>query len=61
MDNQQSLNHNCIDSISDTLQRLRDAKPDDRSELARRYAVTITELEKVYAYFLAWVIEGDNG
>lgn len=58
--NQQQLNHNCIDAISDALQKLRDAKPDERNELARRYAVTITELEKVYAYFLAWVIEGDN-
>lgn len=58
--NQNELNHNCIDSIGDTLQKLRDAKPDERNELSRRYAVTITEMEKVYAYFLAWVIEGDN-
>ena len=26
-------------------------KPNDRSELDRRYAVTITEMEKVFAYF----------
>lgn len=58
--NQEQLNHNCIDSLLETLQKLRDAKPDERTELARRYAVTITEMEKVYAYFLAWVIEGSN-
>lgn len=58
--NQEQLNHNCIDSLLDTLQKLRDAKPDERTELARRYAVTITEMEKVYAYFLAWVIEGER-
>lgn len=56
--NQQELNYNCIDLLSDTLQALREAKPDERTELARRYTVTITEMEKVYAYFLAWVIEG---
>lgn len=28
---------------------LRSAKPDERSELARRYVVSITELEKVFA------------
>ncbi len=38
-----------------TLQRLRDAKPEERSELARRYAVTITEFEKVVAYFRVYV------
>lgn len=33
------------------------SKPEERSELARRYAVTITEMEKVYAYFMQYVIE----
>jgi len=43
--------------IEDTLKQLRNAKPDERSEKARRYAVTITEMEKVYAYFKTFVID----
>ena len=39
---------------------LKNAKPEDRSELARRYAVTITELEKVYSYFRVYVNEQLN-
>ena len=31
-------------------------KPLDRSEMARRYAVTITELEKAHAYFNTYVV-----
>lgn len=38
------------------LQKLRAAKPDDRSELARRYAVAITEMEKTLAYFHTFVV-----
>lgn len=38
------------------LRILRDNKPVDRNERARRYAVTITELEKVWAYFHTWII-----
>lgn len=34
---------------------LRADKPADRGELARRYAITITELEKVVAYFKTFV------
>lgn len=37
--------------LNNVLSALRAAKPNDRSELDRRYAVTITELEKVVAYF----------
>lgn len=36
---------------------LREAKPADRSPKARRYTVTITELEKVVAYFKTWVVD----
>jgi len=39
----------------DLLGALKDAKPEDRNELSRRFAVTITELEKAYAYFVALV------
>lgn len=38
------------------LKQLAKAKPDERSELARRYAVTITELEKVVAYYSVFVL-----
>lgn len=40
-----------------TYRKLKAAKPDDRSERARRYAVTITELEKTLSYFNTMVWE----
>jgi hypothetical protein len=36
---------------------LQAAKPTERNEKARRYAVTVTELEKVMAYFNTFVWE----
>ncbi len=39
------------------LQALRDAKPEERSDVSRRYAVTINELEKVVAYFKTFVVD----
>lgn len=39
----------------DLLKQLRELKGEDRSEKARRYAVTITEMEKVFAYFNTFV------
>lgn len=39
---------------------LSDARPQGRSELSRRYAVTITEFEKVMAYYNLMVIEEFN-
>ena len=47
-------------AISITLEYMRTAKPSERSEKARRYAVLITEMEKVYAYFHAWVRESEG-
>ena len=38
-------------ALLSALQTLRDNKPTERSELARVYAVTITEVEKAAAYF----------
>ena len=32
-------------------------KPEDRSEKARAFAVTITELEKAYAFFKTFVVD----
>lgn len=40
--------------------KMRKAKPLDRTEAARRYAVTITELEKAFAYFRTYVAEADD-
>jgi hypothetical protein len=46
-----------INSLEVALDSLRKGKPEDRSEKARRYAVTITEMEKVLAYFKTYVID----
>ena len=46
-----------IDEMVELLQKLRASKPEDRSEKARRIAVTITEFEKVLAYYRAFVVE----
>lgn len=40
------------------LSRMRESRPTERSETARRWAVAITELEKATAYFYAYVVEG---
>ena len=39
------------------LDRMREARPSERSETARRWAVAITEFEKATAYFYAYVVE----
>lgn len=41
-------------------ERLLQAKPRERSEQARRYAVTITEYEKMMAYFAAFITGMDD-
>jgi hypothetical protein len=38
------------------LQELKKEKPEERGELARRYAVCITELEKVIGYYVTWIV-----
>lgn len=43
--------------LKTALATLKAAKPDERGELARRYAVTVTELEKVIAYFVIYVVD----
>ena len=42
--------------LQETLAAMRVAKPEERSEKARRYAVAITEMEKVVAYFQTWIL-----
>lgn len=46
----------CQRALASVIVKLRDAKPEERSEKARQYAITITELEKAYAYFTMFVI-----
>lgn len=46
-----------LEKMIDVLKDLKNAKPDERSELSRRYAVTITEMEKVVAYYMAFVAQ----
>jgi len=43
--------------LKDTLLKLREAKPIKRGERSRRYAIVITEMEKVYAYFKTFVVD----
>lgn len=43
---------NMFDTLMD---KLKQAKPEERGELARRYAITITALEKAKAYYMLYV------
>ena len=44
-----------LSAFKTLLSTLRAVKPEDRSGLDRRYAVTITELEKVFAYYYTYI------
>lgn len=44
--------------FEDLLEELRDEKPEERSELARRYAIVITEIEKIKAYYQVYIEDG---
>ncbi len=52
---QHQKNEEALNGLEASLYFLRSAKPDNRSEWARRYAVTIIEFEKVVAYFKVYV------
>lgn len=43
------------------LDELRKYKPNDRSEADRAYAIAITDLQKIVAFFEMAVIQGDDG
>jgi hypothetical protein len=45
-------------AIEEALYKARKAKPIQPCEEGRRYAITVTELEKVYAYFTTFVVNG---
>ena len=49
-----------LNDLEAALETLRNAKPEERSEKARRYAVSITELEKVIAYFKIYIEYADE-
>ena len=54
---QEEMNKEMLRDMEATLRRLRDAKPSERNELARRYAVAITEYEKSLAFFKFYVVD----
>jgi hypothetical protein len=45
-----------LQKMQETLEALRKIKPEERSEQARRIQVTITEYEKMMAYYMAYVL-----
>lgn len=53
---QEAVDYSNLNALAEMLEKLRQAKPTDRSEKARYYAVVITEFEKVFAYFNTYVI-----
>lgn len=44
--------------MCDLWRMLQAAKPTERNEIARRYAVTVTEFEKVMGYFDCFIAQG---
>jgi hypothetical protein len=49
----------CEAALVNALVLLRQAKPTDRSDKARYFAVTITDVEKVLAYFKTFVVDAE--
>lgn len=47
---QDELNTGAIEALTITLAVLKEAKPGDRQELDRYYAIAITDMEKVLAF-----------
>ncbi|MCB0104376.1 MAG: hypothetical protein KDE53_00645 [Caldilineaceae bacterium] len=43
------------DELVETYRKLKAAKPDERSEKARRYAIVITEYEKMMSYYYTMI------
>lgn len=41
--------------MQELVAHLHEAKPNDRTEIDRRYAVTITEMEKAVAYYAFFI------
>ncbi|MFZ1752726.1 MAG: hypothetical protein WBO46_15035 [Caldilineaceae bacterium] len=49
------------DAIRAALREMQEAKPGDRSEIDRRYAIAITEMEKALAYYEYWIGRDSSG
>lgn len=45
--------------LQDALSKLREARPSERSERSRRYAVSIVEMEKAVAYFKMMIVDSE--
>jgi hypothetical protein len=45
-----------FDLLESALESLQSEKPNDRSEVDRRYAIIITDLEKVLAYYKTYIV-----
>lgn len=54
--NQSERNEEALNGLEASLNFVRSAKPIERGELARGYAVIITELEKTVAYFKVYIL-----
>jgi hypothetical protein len=50
-----------LESLRHAIKTLRDGKPEKRGEKARRYAVTITEMEKTLSYYILYVLNDGAG
>ncbi len=54
------IDYEVLVTLQTIAERMKIAKPDDRSEKARRVQIAITDLEKVMAYWKAFVMESDG-
>lgn len=55
-EHREEKNQHVLKSMQQALRDLRDYKPNNRSEMDRRYAIALTEMEKLVAYFDYWVV-----
>lgn len=55
----ENLEPDLWDSILDTYRKIKAAKPEERGERARRFAVMLTEYEKVMSYYLVMCSNDD--
>lgn len=46
-----------LEALKLTYEAVKAAKPNDRSDVDRAYAVTLTDLEKVIAYFQVYAVK----
>ena len=58
---QRASNQNAWLGLLNAYELLRQGRPNDRSPADRYYAVTITEMEKVMAYFQTFILNGHAG